>query len=272
MFYYNYIISACRVLGSSRNDTGAACTVSCELVSPQIEAAMCELESDFRQRVNVIRSSLTCTVDTIKELLQSELPAGEVKGQVGFLLTQSVNLHAIMESADIDRLFMTLSNINAWDFLHPQLLEYLVQQLGEDKAKKIMLEYKSKLIHFRSKTKMSEISGWIGNIPENPLFKKVVMMLGDGWKDKTYQQFEEMRVSLLRLQIFDKSQLGFCGALAGSILVALFTPKDIAKQEQKLQSMLEFFKDNDISAIYAEGVCLIRPRDRASSAPGPLHI
>ena len=235
--------------------------LSCE-VNPQIDAAITELQRDFRECVSALRLTFTESVSAIKELLQSELPAGEVKGQVGLLLTQSANMRAIRESTDTDQLFMTLSNINAWDFLHPQLLEYLVVELRKDEAEWHIQKYKSALIEFRNKTKMSELAGWSGNIPENPLFQKIVLKLGGNWKDKTYQQFEEVRISLLRQQVFDKSLLGFCGALPGSILVALFTPKDIdiaaLEQALKLPSLSMFMKDNEISAVYVKGICLIR--------------
>lgn len=230
------------------------------VVNPLIQATINDLQCNFSRKVNAIRSSLTCTTDAIKQSL-SELPAGEVKGQVGCLLTQSEHFCTVMNSRNTHQLFVNLSNIHAWDFLHPQLLEYLVNEHGENEAKQQMLEYKAALVKFRNETKMSELSGWFGNIPENPLFKKVVLMLGDGWKDKTYQQFEEVRVSLLRQQILDKSQLGFCGALSGSFFVALFFPYDITEQKQKLQPMLKFFKENDIFALYAEGVCLLRLSD-----------
>lgn len=171
-------------------------------------------------------------------------------------------MRAILESADIDQLFITLSNINAWDFLHPQLLEYLVQELGENQAKEQMQCYKSTLLQFRNQTKMSELSGWFGNIPENPLFQKVVLKLGDGWKDKSYQQFEELRVSILRQQVFNKSTMGFCGALTGSVLVALCTSCDInvaaLVQALKSPSLSMFMKDNEISSVYAKGICLVR--------------
>ena len=107
------------------------------------------LQRDFRERVSKIRSSFEIvSLSAIKELLK-ELPAGEVKGQVGLLLSRSDNFSAIMSSDSIDHLFMNLSNIQAWDFLHPQLLEYLVQELGDDEARGNMQEYKACLVQFR---------------------------------------------------------------------------------------------------------------------------
>ena len=48
--------------------------------------------------------------------------------------------------------------------------------------------------------------------------------LGDDWKDKTYEEFEVLRVSLLRQRAFFQSSLHLCGVLTGSILVALTIP------------------------------------------------
>ena len=151
-------------------------------ISDETQEAIERLQRDFRERVSRIRLSLTATISltTIKDLLKAELPAGEVKNQVGHLLSDSRNYRLIMSSDDIDQLFVRLSNIQAWDFLHPQLLEYLVQELADYETKKIITEYKSLLIQFRRTTKMSELSGWFGDIPERSEFKKVV--LSQAWR------------------------------------------------------------------------------------------
>ena len=230
-------------------------------VDSGIQDAIERLQRDFRQRVSTIRISLidTTSVAAIKELLR-ELPIGEVKDQVGYLLIN--NYHLIMRSDDIDQLFLHLSSMQAWDFLHPQLLEYLVQELGDNDAKKVMKEYKSLLIQFRSTTKMRDLSGWFGDISETSNFKKVVLALGDNWKDKTYEEFEALRVSLLRQQIFFRSSLHLCGVLTGSILVALAVSDVTHEGLLRLQEedFLNFSMDafNEISAVYVEECCIVR--------------
>jgi hypothetical protein len=197
-------------------------------------------------------------VEEIKELLK-ELPAGEVKGQVGLLLSN--NFWTIMRSRSIDDLFTYLSNIQAWDFLHPQLLEYLVRELGGDNAKRSMEGYKSCLVQFRRTTKMRQLSGWFGRITETSTFQKIVLSLGGDWEEKTYEEFEELRVSLLRKEVFFQSSLHLCGVLTGSLLVALVIPKsvEVAIMQRMLgeRQLLKFLMDNGISSIYAEQVCLI---------------
>ena len=236
-------------------------SVAAYQVDSKIQDAIEGLQRDFRQRVSTMRISLidTTSAAAIKELLR-ELPAGEVKDQVGYLLSKNYSL--IMSSDDIDQLFLHLSSLQAWDFLHPQLLEYLVQELGDYETKKIMREYKSLLIQFRSTTKMRELSGWFGEISETSEFKKVVLSLGDNWEDKTYEEFEALRVSLLRQQIFFRSSLHLCGVLTGSILVALAV-SDVTHEILMLRwegNFLNFSRDafNEISAVYVEERCLIR--------------
>ena len=167
---------------------------------------------------------------------------------------------------------MNLSNIHAWDFLHPQLLDYLVQEIGEDSAKSSMEEYKSKLLRFRMTTNMSDLLGWMGNIPENELFQKLVVKLGDNWKDRKYQEFEEMRISLLRQQVFVQSSLSLCGVLPGSVLVILVTPKghlDVSAMELALhqESLRRALMQSGISSIYTVGLCLYRDNVTVHSPP-----
>ena len=228
----------------------------------KVKEAIDRLEKDFILQAAKIRSSFkSISVSHVKELLK-ELPAGEVKGQVGCLFNKGDNFSMAMRSDDVDQLFAHLSNIQAWDFLHPQLLEYLVQELGDDKAKRNMEEYKSHLVYFRKTTKMSELSGWFGNISETSKFQKIVLSLGDNWKEKTYEEFEVLRISLLRQQVFFQSSLHLCGVLTGSLLVALAIPKsvDMVMLKQNLmqgEPLLKFLKANQIHGIYAEGLCLI---------------
>ena len=250
------------------NHISLHCDVDCNILET-IE----ELQRDFRQRVTHIRLSFRAvSLAEIKELLLQELPAGEVKGQAGVLLSN--NFTAIESSHNSDRLFTYLSNIQAWDFLHPQLLEYLVQELGNDDAKRSMEGYKSGLVRFRRTTKMRQLSGWFGRITESSTFQKIVLSLGSDWKEKTYEEFEELRVSLLRQEVFFQSSLHLCGVLTGSLFVALVIPKsgDVAAMMKMLgeHQLLKFLMDSDISSIYAEQVCLIRDVPTAlSTGPEP---
>ena len=260
----NIMIAACRPEEATTEFTCG--------VHEHVQVAITGLQNDFERCVCTIRSSLeSASIERIKELL-TELPPGEVKGQVGCLLTQRNNYHLIMASTSVCQLFMNLSNIHAWDFLHPQLLDYLIQKVGKDSAKSSIEEYKSKLLRFRRTTKMIDLSGWIGDIPENlELFQKLVIKLGDNWKDKTYQEFEEMRISLLRQQVFVRSSLSLCGVLPGSILVILVTPKgqlDVSAMELALhnQSIISALMRIDISSIYAEGLCLYLSRDNVRTS------
>ena len=256
----NFLNAVCR-----RNyvNSEAASSSTCE-VDCSIQEAIDTLQGDFRQCVTIIRLSFETVSDAVSGIKESlkELPAGEVKGQVGLLLTQSDNLRIVMNSDNIDELFMNLSNIRAWDFLHPQLLEYLVWVLGKDEAKRSMMEYMSKLVQFRESTKMRKLLGWFGNIPKKSSFQKTVMILGDKWKDKTYQEFEVLRISLLRRRVFDQSCLSLCGVLNGSVMVILAIPKLVNVvalkkmfEEPEIQIIL---LDNQVQSIYVEELCLIR--------------
>ena len=246
-------------------------------VSECVQVAITDLQRGFERCVCTIRSSLeSASVDRIKELLR-ELPAGEVKGQVGCLLTQSNNYRLIMASTDINHLFTNLSNIHAWDFQHPQLLDYLVQEVGKDTAKSSMEEYKSRLVRFRRTTKLIDLSGWIGNTPENELFHKLVVKLGDKWEEKTYQEFEEMRISLFRQQVFMQSSLSLCGVLPGSIFVIMVTPtSQLNLPATKMALRYEFLRralmQCGISGIYIEGLCLYQDNVTIHSHYQPFEV
>lgn len=289
-----FFLTVCK---SAYTDNHMECTSQHCDIDRNILRTIEKLQRDFRQRVTCIRLSLnnfgTVSVAEIKELLK-ELPAGEVKGQVGLLLSN--NFTTIMSSHSIDHLFTCLSHIQAWDFLHPQLLEYLVQELGDDDAKRSMEEYKSDLVRFRRTTKMRQLSGWFGGIIETSKFQKIVLSLGSGWEEKTYEEFEELRVSLLRQEVFFQSSLHLCGSLTGSLLVALIIPKsvdvEIMRKMLSEHQLLKFLMDNGVSSIYAEQVCLIQdvpkalhhhtknttdpaseiPQEQATTAPVPVMV
>ena len=261
---YFFLLTACRSAYTNNHaeHTTLHCDADCDILKT-IE----KLQRDFRQRVAHIRLSFgAVSMGAIKDLLK-ELPAGEVKGQVGLLLSN--NFDIIMSSHSVDHLFTCLSNIQAWDFLHPQLLEYLVQELGDDDAKRNMEGYKSYLVQFRTTTKLRQLSGWFGRITETSTFQKIVLSLGSDWEEKTYEEFEELRVSLLRQEVFFQSSLHICGVLTGSLLIVLIIPKsvdtEIMRNMLSEHQLLKFLMDNGISSIYIEQVCLIQDVSTALS-------
>ena len=96
-----------------------------------------------------------------------------------------------------------------------------------------------------------------------------MLSLGENWKDRTCDEFEILRISLLRQQIFFQSSLHLCGVLTGSILVALAIPEsvDVATMKQMLDEppLLKFLIKCEICAIYTEGLCLIQDSTPESS-------
>ena len=68
--------------------------------------------------------------------------------------------------------------------LNPDILEGLIEVLGDVKSKSMMEKYKGVLHEFRCKTKLKD---FVGNYdgPTPPEYKEVQLKLGDDWREKT---------------------------------------------------------------------------------------
>ena len=118
-----------------------------------------------------------------------------LKSQFSELLQR--NAKALSNASNVDELFIIISPY--WNSLHPTLLAHLVEKLANKKLKRRMKKYMHELCKFRIHTRLGDlIEKWAGGVP--PGFDEFVLELGEEWREKTVEDFEQFRIRLSRQQ------------------------------------------------------------------------
>ena len=157
-----------------------------------------QLEEKFEDLVDNVLSAFKTEGVHVRKVLKClrQLPVS-LKLQCGeFLQSHAAHLSRV---SSIDELFFVLSLY--WDFLNPSLLAHLSYRFGDDETIRSVEEYLAELREFRMRTKIDNfIDMWTGILP--PSTQKLVIELGDNWKEQSLEQLEELRIKVSRKRCF----------------------------------------------------------------------
>jgi hypothetical protein len=157
----------------------------------------------------------------------------------------------LVNVSSIDELFLILSSY--WNSFHPDLLGYLVNQLEDTDLKARMDRYMEDLRHFRIQTTLGDfLDKWVGEIPSG--YQEFVLELGEEWRKKTVEDFEQFRVRLSRLQSFGGGHMSFMKtAKSSSILVVLALPAHLFPLNLRQKAIHNLFRDDSILRMTVDG-------------------
>ena len=210
----------------------------------------------------------TLVLRTIKN---REIPLDEVLDWVRFpptkLRTQFAEVlrqqaRVISSATSIDELFSFLSSY--WNLFHPALLQHLVNKLGDEDLKARMDCYMDDLYHFRIQTTLGDfLDKWIGKIP--PGYKEFILEVGEEWRERTIEDFEQFRIRLSRLQDFGGGHMSYLKAVkSSSILIVLALPAQLFPLNFSQKDMHTFIKDENIVRVMVDGECVINMKNLVS--------
>jgi hypothetical protein len=93
---------------------------------------------------------------------------------------------------------------------------------------------------------------WVGEIPSG--YQEFVLELGEEWRKKTVEDFEQFRIRLSRLQSFGGGHMPFMKALkSSSILVVLALPAYLFPLNLRQKTIHNFFRDDSILRMMVDG-------------------
>jgi hypothetical protein len=169
-------------------------------------------------------------------------PPMPLRTQFADLVQARVRLLASISS--VDELFFILSSY--WNPLHPDLLGYLINKLADADLKVQMDHYMEDLHHFRVQTTLGDfLDKWVGEIPSG--YQEFVLELGEEWRKKTVEDFEQFRVRLSRLQSFGGGHMPFMKtAKSSSILIVLALPAYLFPLYLRQKAIHKVFQDDGI--------------------------
>ena len=161
----------------------------------------------------------------------------------------------LSSASTVDELFLILSPY--WNSLHPALLEYLVKKLGDKSLKARMDLYIKDLQSFRVQTTLGDIlDKWVGEIPST--YKEVVLEMGEEWRERTVEDFEQFRIRLSRMQSFGGGCMSFMKtAKSSSILVVLAFSEHLFPINLRLKDIHAFLRTEIVLKVMVDGQCAL---------------
>ena len=173
-----------------------------EVAAPQLEILKDneELKKKFDKVVQVVQISFIKRNVNLHEILLSLhfIKSHEEKEMV------KNHFRELLQVQSLHVLFFTFSDI--WDYIHPGLLEFIVQRFGTTSDRNIVEEYKEDLKEYRRSVKLGDFAKICKKIAYPPLDnKELSVILGEDWRYKTLQDLEDVRIQFADTSICDDS-------------------------------------------------------------------
>ena len=148
------------------------------------------LEKIFKDILKVVQESF----------IENKTKFNKVLPSLKFIEHHEEQFRCLLHDQSWNKLFFTFSDI--WDYIHPGLLEFVVEGFGTTIDKNIVKKYKVDLEKYRGNVKLGEFVKIICKRPKLPLFNKELSMhVSEDWRHKTLQDLEDVR-----LQFADKTK------------------------------------------------------------------
>ena len=150
---------------------------------------------------------------------------------------------SILNSKTIKELFDNLTELKHWNYMNPDTLTHIIQDIKINKIQTKIETYKSKLIAFKTNTKLQELIGISFPVPD---YCMELTMEVEGWEDKTIQEVENRAVNIVRRAAYSGSphvSLGWKGVNPGSIKVTFILMESVKIIPHKI------FQDSGIVAV-----------------------
>ena len=140
-----------------------------------------------------------------------------------------------------------------WDYLHPDLLRYLVGRFGTEKLMALMSGYVDELSKFRKKIKIADYIGErrINLVADD--YTPIIAIFGDEWCEKTLADLEEVRCDFSKKFSFLRLLPKMNALKYDSIAVIFSVPKSVQFNNDEL---CEFFRSYDVLKLTVGDVCI----------------
>ena len=212
----------------------------------QLDQQYIEIETLVLETIKVHEVPLDKVLNWIR------FPPASLRTQFAEILRQQARV--ISSSTSIDELFSFLSSY--WNLFHPALLQHLVNKLGDEDLKARMDRYMKDLYYFRIRTTLGDfLDKWVGEIP--PGYKEFVLEVGEEWRERTVEDFEQFRICLSRLHSFGGGHMSFLKmAKSSSILVVFALPAVLFPLNLRQEVAHNFLRDESIVRVMVDGQCV----------------
>jgi hypothetical protein len=218
--------------------------------SNDVNVVIERLDKQYIEIERLVFKAIKCRNVPLEDMLDwIRFPPVTLRNQFADLVQTLPKLLATVSS--IDEIFFILSPY--WNSFHPNLLVYLINKLEDTELKARMDRYMEDLRHFRVQTPLGDfLDKWVGKIPSG--YQEFVLELGEEWRKKTVEDFEQFRICLSRLQSFGGGHMSFMKtAKSSSILIVLALPAHLFPLNLRQKAVHNVFRDEGIVRMMVDG-------------------
>lgn len=212
----------------------------------QVILTLKELENEFYDLVVFVEVALKNNgvhLDTITRRF-SMLPQS-IKRQYQTDNSYSITRRRILNSTTFKELFDNLTELKHWNYMMPDTLAYILQDVKVDDIHRKIEEYTSKLAAFKANTRLRDLVGISFPVPDYCI---ELTMITEGWEDKTILDVEKLTMNMLRRATYNghKVPIGLKAVDPGSIKLMFILMRPITTEEYSMEIFHEVCKDNDL--------------------------
>ena len=154
----------------------------------------------------------------------------------------------LLRSSTIEEFFHSLKQ--HCSSLCPDILEDLIQQVGDEEAKREMREFKLKCEAFRRETKLEDMIGNYEGPTSVPLnYKELEIKLGEGWREKTLKDLENLQCRIsLQSRLLKKIR-------EGSLIATYLVPVSL---NLIFEDLISYLQEQDVLQITMDKKCIFK--------------
>ena len=160
--------------------------------------------------------------------------------------------HKIFNSATVKELFDNLTELKHWNYMIPDTLAHILQDVKIDDIHQKLEKYKTELASFKASTKLRDLIGLSIAVPDYCI---ELTMEVEGWEDKTIEDVEKAAVNILRPAGYN-GHFGWKKVLSGSLKLVLILTQSISLDTLDIHSkekLCLITKDYGVLSIQIDG-------------------
>ena len=223
-------------------------TPSEQILAAQVTSTLRELEEEFYDLVIYIEDTLEnskVSLNTITRRFRM-LPQS-IRRQHQTDENYKEIRKSILNSKTTKELFDNLTELKHWNYMTPDTLAHVIQDVKIDDIHKKIEKYNGRLLAFKINTKLRELIGTSFPVPD---YCMELTMEVEGWEDKTIQEVENRAVNIVRRATYSGSphvSLGWKAVKPGSIKMMFILMESVKLNPEKLS------EDNGVISIQIDG-------------------
>ena len=206
----------------------------------------------MQQRLGEIKESYAKMIQAISTFFKSKVPHEEVLKSLDSVPYEFKPLPEYRHIMSCDERNKISELIKITHYRYTELLEHLVNELGDDACKAAMSAYQIDLIHFSDEAALSEYTDTLlgGNYHRE---NEIVLTVGETWEVKTVRDLDHFIKKMSRKALFNQYDMRLQRAeLRFQLLMLVLVSEDA--DVSKLSSIeIAFFRNNNVLRATSKG-------------------